>query len=174
MKYEGETLENYESTITFYFFTSLIVIIGSSILILIFAKYWKKSIAFGIIIPTFVALIYLFNFGTNYLDNFSYNNLFNKNQWIHSEIKPLKMAVTLVKKHDLVGMTKEQIIGKLGLGKDNLKKSNTGYESIIYIAQEANQDKSHELKVRDYWKMIVNLKDDKVVSVELFHPFIKN
>ena len=64
------------------------------------------------------------------------------------------MAKTITKENELMGLTKQQIISKLGLPKKELKNENVDY--MIYFTDKF------------YWRLKINFKNDTANEISLF------
>ena len=152
--FAGETLSQKENREAFFFYSSVFVIITTIYIVYRRLKTNRKFSAIGIAIPILFAFYILFLTGQTYFENINYRQKFDKAKWTMSEMKPFKMAKTLVKDNTLIGQTKKQIIENLGVTTDTLK-----YEKADYLKYFTD---------KDTWELILRFKDDKVVDTYLY------
>ena len=150
----GEKLTEKESRESFMFFISLFTAVATGYIIYKLIKQNKKFSAIGIAIPFLFALYVSLSTGLVYLDNLNYRQKFDRTKWVESEYKPFKMAKTIVKDKTLVGLTKRQVIEKLGATNNALKNDKVDY--LKY-----STDKST-------WELCLYFKGDKVIDVYLY------
>jgi hypothetical protein len=150
----GETLSEKENRDALYFYAIVVVIIITLFIAYRLYKSNRKLAAKGIAIASLYAFFILFQFGQNYFDNFKYYQHFVQSQWKQSVDKPFKMAKTMTKEKVLIGLTKQQVLDKLGSPKDSMKN-----ENIDYINYRTDNDS---------WELWLYFKNDKVTEAYLY------
>lgn len=118
--FAGETLTEKENRESFFFYTTIFVITVSIYIFYRFYKSNRKFAAFGIVIPILFAIYSAGLTGKDYFNNLNNYQTFDQTIWVNSKFKPFKMAKNLVNSKVLLGMTRQQIINKLGNTNDSL------------------------------------------------------
>ncbi len=121
-----------EDSILFYTALSLFSVTVAAIILLVYNN--KKYTAIGVGLPLLLSIWILFKVGTIYLDKSSYYEPFNKEIWSQSSSKPIKMVRDLIKKDELIGLTRKQAEDKLGNG-DQRKSFHLSDNDLVYGTQ---------------------------------------
>jgi hypothetical protein len=156
---EPETLSHYEGSTALYFYSALFISVSTIAIIILLIRRKKNFTARGIKIALLIALFATVNLGWKYFENFHTYESFDSNIWKHSDPKPFKMAKTLVKKHLLKGLTKQQLADKLG----NIDSGNY-----------SNNDNMIIFKTDEHWVLYIELKNDSVSRAFLMQPTFTN
>jgi hypothetical protein len=152
--FAGETLSQKENREAIFFYTSAIIIATTIYVIYKQFKINQKFVAIGIVLQLMFAFYILFLTGQVYFNNISSHQTFDRSKWIKSEAKPFKMAKTVAKNKTLIGLTKRQVISKLGQTKNFLKNDKVDY--LKYWTD------------KDAWELCLYFKGDKVVEAYLY------
>jgi hypothetical protein len=113
-------------------------------------KSGQKEAALGSgILPAIAFMMALIHY-THYLNH---HIPFNKATWCASEKKPFDMTVSLVKEHQLIGLSKQRVKDLLGPALEN-EVEHTGYHAITYY-------------VGGSWILTISFKNNKVVETGL-------
>jgi Ca2+/Na+ antiporter len=153
----GERLTEKENREAFFFYTAVSVTVITICVIYRLYKKGQKYSAVGISIPLLFALYICLQTGLVYAENLSYHQAFQKTIWTQSELKPFRMAKTLVKSNMLIGKSRQQIIDQLGKG-----------EEVEETGQNNNREFFKFLTDDDTWNMYLYFKNDKVVDAYLY------
>lgn len=100
------------------FYTGLAISILTIIIVTYFYRKNRKYAAVGIGIPNIIGFVLLIKVGVVYLNKSNYYEKFDKQVWLNSQTKPIKMARGLVNDKSLIGLTKQQAIELLGKGEE--------------------------------------------------------
>lgn len=147
----GETLQEVEDGTTAVLVIVLVVCGIAGCVVAAFIKSGKKYTAWGVgIIPGICLVI-----GLAVFINMHRVTPFNQEVWKRASWKPFNMAATLVKRHTLIGLTKQQVVNLLG----SLKYIEPGDIGIDY-------------RVEGNWTLSIYFKNGKVVGTQLRLPFL--
>jgi energy-coupling factor transporter transmembrane protein EcfT len=152
--FAGETLSEKENRESFFFYTSIFIIVLTLYVVYRRLKTNRKFSVVGIAIPLLFAFYILFVTGQVYFGNLNYRQKFDQAKWKQSESKPFKMAKTMTKDNVLIGQTKQQVLDKLGITKDTLKNDKVDY--LKYWTDNGT------------WELRLYFKNDKVVDAYLY------
>ena len=151
----NRTLTEKENVDALYFYSVLVGLISLSFLAYKQFKSNKKYFSSGIILSLVPVIIIFFKLGMIYFTNLNYYQAFNKVKWEKSNLKPFNMAKTLALKNQLVGLTRKEVISKLGYLKEIGRFDG---ETLVYPTEK-------------YWYLMVDLnKSDTVIKVYLYEP----
>jgi hypothetical protein len=151
--FSGQSLSEQETMDAFCFYLAL-VIVGSTIFIMIrrFRRH-EKYTAYGMSLAILAGLVALIMQGAIYFNNLNYYQSFDAIAWKKAEFKPIKMAKTLVKKNALIGLNRQELIEKLGLGNRGGRDGKGNY-----FAYATDND----------WELNVVLENEKVTKAYLY------
>jgi hypothetical protein len=150
----GQTLTEKENKEAFLFYTALATSMITIYLILRQLKTNKKFSAIGICVALFISFYGTFYLAKVYFENLNYYEEFNALKWTNSEHKPFKIAKTLTKKKTLLGLTKHQVIEKLGTTNETLKNNKFNFDQ--YWTDKGT------------WQLRLYYKEDKVIEAYLY------
>ena len=118
-------------------------------------KIKRKSSALGIGIASLVSLYFTITLGATCFDNwFNYQD-FDQKVWHQSKYKSFEMAKTIVKDHLLLGLTKEQVVDKIGNAEGFLGDPNN---NLL------------EMRTDESWHLRVEFKDNVAINAYLWKP----
>ncbi len=149
----GESLETKVNKDAFYFMMAVLVILISVVYKQIKARKIAKSI--GVSIPLLFVFYVLFIITPVVYTNWNNYQPFNQSVWMNSEKKPFKMANTLTKKGLLIGLTKQEVIQKLGKTRNDFTNENDN--GLSYWTDEG-------------WELKIFFNNNKVTEAYLYQP----
>jgi amino acid transporter len=150
----NQTLTEKENKDTFLFYTASAISIITIYLIFRRLKTNKKFSAIGICVALFISFYGTFNLAKVYFENLNYYEEFDTLKWTNSEHKPFKMAKTLTNNRTLLGLTKQQVIEKLGTTNETLKNNKFNFDQ--YWTDKGT------------WQLRLYYKEDKVIEAYLY------
>ncbi len=149
----SETLTEKENRETFFFLTAFIVTIVTIISAFKHFKNERKFSAIGISTASLISCYATMMLGLICFDNLNYYGKFDKRQWSQAEFKSFKMAKTLAKDDELIGLTKQQVIEKIGTTKEFLINPKC---NLLEIPTDEN------------WHLRVEFKNDTAIKAYLW------
>lgn len=158
--FSGQKLSEKENTDAFVFFSIVIIVFATYYVM--FKKYrsGKKFTAAGIAIAGLIPIYGLFYSGEIYVSNLAYYKVFGQKIWLEGEAKPFKMAKTLVKKHSLIGLSRQEAVEKLGPNETPCK----GPVVDLIIYHTTNWE----------WDLHILFKNNKVKEAYLYEEGLSN
>ncbi len=122
-------------------------------------KHWRSSKKHLAISINILPLIFLCVFTFKAIEELNYYAPFDKIEWNKSEYKDKNMTVTLLKNKKLIGLSRTEILNKLG-------DCNGKYDS-----QDTNTLDILSYSVQGGWQLIVYLEKGIVTQVKLKDPY---
>lgn len=147
--FASETLQEKENRDALFFFVALIVVLATIIIIVRLIKAGLKYSAYGMVLPILIGFYVSFKLGEIYVGNLSNVESFSRHKWVQEENKPFKMARTLVVNDELIGLTQQNLVQKLGMGKETLRRDNS-------VLLEYDTDRNWTLRVEVINGIVVN------------------
>jgi len=99
-------------------YTALITSLAILVVAIVLQKVGRKYFAKGFVIPALIGLMPILSVGPTFINKSNYYETFDEDKWMSQEKKQekdrIKMARHLVKTRALIGLTKEEVIKKLG------------------------------------------------------------
>jgi hypothetical protein len=86
-----------------------------------------KYVAIGFAIPSLIGLILMILIGPTYINKSNYYEPFDRQRWLVQENDRLRMARQLIRSKELINLTRDQVIEKLGPG--HLEQDYFSYEA---------------------------------------------
>jgi hypothetical protein len=133
------------------FYTTLAISILTIVAVIGLVLWNRKLTAIGVGLPLSIGLWVLFTIGPVFYDKSSYYEQFDKERWIKSSEKPLKMARLLVVNQELIGLSVDNITNMLGKG-------------------QSSDSREHLLYRTDYGqcRLALTIKNNKVTNAHLW------
>lgn len=149
----GEELPEKENREAFEFFATVAILLIT--LYIVFRQYrsGKRFTAAGVATAGIIALYGVVYTGRVYISNLRYYEAFDKNIWLKNESKPFNMAKTLVKKWTLTGLSKQEVLEKLGPAK---RPCQDECSFLVYDTNNWN------------WDLYILFENNKVKEVYLY------
>ena len=94
------------------FFTSFATTFLTITIAILLKKRKYFSIGFGL--PAIIGIVIIIVIGPTYLIKSNYYEEFDHKKWVSEQVDRIKMARKIIKDKSLLGLTKEQVINKLG------------------------------------------------------------
>jgi hypothetical protein len=130
-----------------------------ALLTLWIARYFRRSgrpaSAAGAATASLIAIVAFLLFGWHFFSDLR-GSSFEQGKWQRASFKPFGMAKTLMRDQKLVGLSRRELILKLGLGNEG-NRDGKG-DLFIYITDEDN------------WQLRFFLENERVKEVDLWQP----
>ena len=152
----GESLQKKENTEAFVFFAVLTITLITAYIIFRRWRTNRKASAAGIGMIMLFGIYASIMSGIQYVSNLNYHVALDQQTWKNADFKPFNMARTLLKDDQLIGLTKQQLIDKLGIG--NLGNRDGNGNLFTYITDTDN------------WQLKVWIKNDIVTETTMWRP----
>ncbi|MBT1701027.1 hypothetical protein KK083_29310 [Fulvivirgaceae bacterium PWU4] len=96
----------------------LLTALSTSFLTLLIAGLLRKAkyAAIGFAVPSLIGIILMLVIGPTYFNKSNYYEPFNRQRWLMEDNNRLKMARHLVRSKELINLTRDEVIEKLGPG----------------------------------------------------------
>ena len=147
----SDTLAESDRKIALFFYLALAAFTLSSFIAFRLLKAKRKHLGLGISLSLIPVFIFLLKIGIVYFNQLNYYQPFDKSTWASSNKKPFNMAKTLASKKTLIGLSRTEVINKLGY---NLETTRSDGSTLMYPTEK-------------HWYFYVDLNNDIVVDAYL-------
>jgi hypothetical protein len=147
--FDYDSLKNPELRHAKIFYTSLV----ATLTILIAAGLLRKFKFFstGLAIPAVIGLFPLISVGPTYISKSAYYEDFDQEKWMHDDDR-IKMARELLKSRALFGLSRKEIVAKLGAGHESGQEINYkiyGHDCLLWVRFTNDTVRYAGIEVRD-------------------------